>query len=131
MSKTFSDFEKEREVLHTKVFPINEQVQNTEKLSKLEQEIQEQSKFRIEKLKGFQGRENTLTNIDNYLSNPNNTPLIIHGLSVIGKSSLIAKAIENELDLSITFYRFVGATANSTTIRNLLISIVEGLQVKT
>lgn len=108
---------------------IDEQLKNYTKISKLKQENSEQKKFLQDKVKGFQGREKTLISIQNYLEIETTEPLIIYGPSGMGKSSLIAKAIEDTKDDNKIF-RFVGATANSTTIRKLLISIVDELQAK-
>ena len=100
-------------------------------LGQVEKEIEEQQKFLFDKVKGFQGRANTLGKIDTYIQSSNQLPLVIHGPSGMGKSSLVAKAIQdtkNKYKESCIVYRFVGATANSTTIRNLLISILDELQ---
>lgn len=108
---------------------IDEQVKESKDISKLKQEIAEQEKFLQDKVKGFQGRADTLTAIKNYSEKRTTQSLIIHGPSGMGKSSLMAKAIE-ETKSNNKIFRFVGATANSTTIRNLLISIVDEFQDK-
>ncbi len=124
-----------------KQIPDNKNLSLEEKKKiNLSDEISEQQKFLKEKVKGFQGRKATLNKIENYLKENDTTePLIIHGLSGMGKSSLMAKAICNmsnncaETHKTIetdAIFRFVGSSANSTTIRNLLISIVYELQNK-
>lgn len=108
---------------------VNKQIsKDTEKnYSELAQELEEQRLFMEQKLENFLGQEKILNEIHNYINNENNKPLIICGQSGIGKSSIIAKAIENT---SITsnpkiIYRFIGATANSRTTKDLLLSIIE------
>ncbi|MDF1876051.1 DUF4062 domain-containing protein [Sulfurimonas sp. SAG-AH-194-I05] len=109
---------------------INDQVEESKEISKLEQEISEQKKFSQDKVKGFQGRETTLTAIKNYIDKAEtNQPLIIHGSSGMGKSSLMAKAIE-DFKPDNKIFRFVGATADSSNIRTLLISITDELHNK-
>ncbi|MEA2018928.1 MAG: DUF4062 domain-containing protein [Campylobacterota bacterium] len=111
---------------------IDAQKQSQQAIPKLEQEIQEQQKFQHDKLKGFQGRVNTLQRIDTYItSTESNLPLIIYGPSGMGKSSLMAKAIEDtKLKADDIIYRFIGVTQNSTTIRNILTSITDQLAKK-
>ncbi|MDF1884197.1 DUF4062 domain-containing protein [Sulfurimonas sp. SAG-AH-194-C21] len=109
---------------------ISEQIEKTQEVSKLEQELYEQEKFLKNKVKGFQGREKTLQDIQDYLKTETKEPLVIYGPSGMGKSSLMAKAIQNTT-LENKIFRFVGATTNSTAIRNLLVSIINELQAKT
>ena len=113
---------------------IETQKNKSNEISKIEQEIIEQKKFKDDKQKGFIGREDTLSKIEDYVLNyKTNEPLIIYGISGMGKSSLIAKSIDNVSKLipkNGLIYRFVGATQNSTTIKSLLISICDELANK-
>ena len=111
---------------------VKKQVKNIDSVSILEQENIEQEKFLFEKLHGFMGRRRTLNRIDEYAKNINNRPLIVYGASGTGKSALIAKAIEEVRTRyrKCVIYRFVGATASSSNLRSLLISIVEELKRK-
>lgn len=107
---------------------IYDQITTFEKMTELDKELSEQLNFRNTKVENFIGREITLNNIIAYTQNPKTTiPLIIHGASGMGKSSLVAKAISEAKDKNL-FYRFVGATANSTTIRSILISLCKELE---
>ena len=113
---------------------IETQKNISDEISSIDKEILEQEKFKEDKQKGFIGRENTLNKIKDYvLNDKTNEPLVIYGISGMGKSSLIAKAIDNVSKLipkNSLIYRFVGATQNSTTIRSLLISICDELANK-
>lgn len=96
-----------------------------EQLDKFEQE-----RFKSDKLKDFLegSRTNALKAIDEYLKNDNNQALVVYGKSGLGKSSLIAKAIDEtikEKGKDKVVYRFVGATSNTTTSPQLLISILK------
>lgn len=109
---------------------IDEQLNESKEISKLQQEISQHQKFLQDKVKGFQGRVTSLNAIENYLKEKETTqPLVVHGVSGMGKSSLMAKAIETTQSDNKVF-RFVGATADSSNIRTLLISITEELQYK-
>ncbi len=74
----------------------------------------------------------SLATFESYIEAPSSTPLVVFGKSGLGKSSLIAKAIENaENDrVGTLIYRFVGASENSTNIRSLLLSIVGEIDKK-
>lgn len=113
---------------------IETQKNKSNEISHIQIEIIEQEKFKNDKQKGFIGRKNTLDKIENYvLNDKTNEPLVIYGISGMGKSSLIAKAIDNVsklIDKESLIYRFVGATQNSTIIRSLLISICDELANK-
>ena len=101
--------------------------------SDLELEKLQQHFFMNQKLENFLGQEKVLTNIQDYINNDNCKPLVICGQSGIGKSSIIAKAIEdtsNQTSKKI-IYRFIGATPNSTSTIDLLNSILDELNVET
>lgn len=70
--------------------------------------------------------------IDNYINNDNNQALVIYGKSGLGKSSLMAKGIDDSLlkysDKKI-IYRFVGSTINLNSSTEVLISILEELGI--
>ena len=112
---------------------VDTQIQKDEEknYSTLVIEKQQQYNYLNQKLENFLGQEETLKKIENYLNGDNKKPLIICGQSGIGKSSIMAKAIEdtsNTTDKKI-IYRFVGATPNSTTTKNILTSILEELNI--
>lgn len=112
---------------------IEQQIKNNEEenYTNLELEKKQQYNYLNEKLENFLGQEKALDAIKNYINNGDTKPLIICGKSGIGKSSIMAKAIE---DTSNTFskkiiYRFIGATPNTKTTKDLLISILEELNI--
>lgn len=99
--------------------------------SDLEIEKLQQQFFMNQKLENFLGQEKILDEILNYISDENDKPLIICGQSGIGKSSIMAKAIE-ETSIQTSkkiVYRFIGATPNSTNTKDLLTSILEELNI--
>ncbi|RLA84279.1 MAG: hypothetical protein DRG78_01840 [Epsilonproteobacteria bacterium] len=112
---------------------VDKQIQNDtqNKYTALELEKLQQKYFLDKKIENFLGQENILNKIQEYMLNDISTPLIINGVSGIGKSSIIAKAIEDTSNISNKkiIYRFVGATPNSTTSKDLLSSILEELNI--
>ncbi|MDD2384599.1 MAG: DUF4062 domain-containing protein [Sulfurospirillaceae bacterium] len=112
---------------------VDQQIKKDEEkdYTSLELEKQQQHNYLNQKLENFLGQQKALEEIRDYISNEDDKPLIICGESGIGKSSIMAKTIE---DTSNTFskkiiYRFIGATPNSTTTKDLLTSILEELNI--
>ena len=95
--------------------------------SDLELEKLQQRFFMEQKLENFLGQEKALSEIQNYINDENDKVLIISGESGVGKSSIIAKAIEETSTTTSKkiIYRFIGATPNSTTTKDLVLSIIE------
>ena len=99
-----------------------------------ETEKDRQERFKNNKLKFFLegSRKEALMAIDNYINNDNNQALVIYGKSGLGKSSLMAKGIDDSLlkysDKKI-IYRFVGSTVNLNSSTEVLISILEELGI--
>jgi len=101
-------------------------------LSKDEIEALEQKSFKELKIKNFLGREETLQDIDKYLNNDNNQALVVYGKSGLGKSSLMAKAIDNAQNKYLNkkiVYRFVCSTVNLATTSDILISILKEIGI--
>ena len=104
---------------------------NEKDYSDLEMEKLQQRFFIDQKLENFLDQEKILQEIQNYISDEKNKPLIVCGQSGIGKSSIMAKAIE-ETSIQTSkkiVYRFIGATPNSTNTIDLLTSILEELNI--
>lgn len=112
---------------------VDTQIQKDAKknYSALEIEKHQQNNYLNKKLENFLGQKEVLKKIENYINNENDKPLIICGASGIGKSSIMAKVIEDTLNTTgkKIIYRFVGATPNSTTTKDLLTSIFEELKI--
>ena len=98
--------------------------------SQLEEELSEQFKFMSLKLDNFFGRDKELEIILNYINNDSNQPFMLTGIAAIGKSSLMAKAVE-QIEIALrkkVIYRFIGASANSST-EAILLSIFSELGI--
>jgi hypothetical protein len=119
----------EKEVIRFLKEKVDEHVQKEQHFSPLEIELQAQDYFAKEKRKNFLAQKDCLNAISNYTNNNNLEPFVLYGKSGIGKSSIMAKAIQNakERGLKKVVYRFVGATPNSSSTKEIFISIFEEL----
>ncbi|MBV6439996.1 MAG: hypothetical protein EPGJADBJ_01658 [Saprospiraceae bacterium] len=98
-------------------------------ITPLEEEKRLHEAFRGEKVKHFTGREEPLKQIQQYLNLKTEAePLIIYSASGMGKSTLIAKAIEQTNVRTI--FRFVGISPNSRNSQQLLVSIIKELDTR-
>ncbi len=103
----------------------------------LNEDIQDQTYYKNLKLKNFLSTpelDETLKNINTYINDKNSTQtLVIQGKSGSGKSALMARAIENELKTekpnSKLLYTFVGASSESTNIKEILNQIFKNFGV--
>ena len=111
---------------------ITQQIKRIAKSCDTEKTKSEHQSFKQERLKIFVGRQSLLKKIEKYILNISSTPLIIYAKSGMGKTSLMAKAINNieQKTTNKLIYRFVGASEKSTNIRTLLISIIREINVK-
>jgi WD40 repeat protein len=77
----------------------------------------------------FVGREGNLSAIRRYLADTSDHPLVLHGRSGFGKSALMARAISaaEEGGSTPVVARFIGASAASSDLRSLLISVIDDL----
>jgi len=95
-----------------------------EKVDSLEAEIAAHDTFGKERARIFIGRENIRKAIADYVAGSDPHPLAIWGASGSGKSALMAKAIEQlQKSGQDVFYRFIGATPESSNGRALLESL--------
>ena len=85
--------------------------------------------FAVQKRRIFIGREGNLAAIKRYVVCSTNHPLVLHGRSGYGKSTLMARAVADAEAVGSTpvIFRFVGASASSADTRSLLVSLVEEL----
>ena len=87
-----------------------------------------------EKSRIFHGREDVIAKIKAYLAVKSETkiaPLVVHGQSGCGKTSVIAKAAaiaKKEHPNCVQVTRFIGTTSESSTIAKLLYSVCCQLQ---
>jgi len=108
---------------------IDQQVQELSASTLLETEHDRQRLHLKNKLHLFSGRERDLSLIAGYLESDDNRPLIIHGRSGLGKSSLMARAIadsQSKRDRK-TIYRFIGVSPESSNTKGLWDSILNEL----
>jgi WD40 repeat protein/ribosomal protein L9 len=77
----------------------------------------------------FIGREKELAAIARYCAGAGEQPLVLHGRSGLGKSALMARAIADAEAAAgpPVIYRFIGASAASSSLRALFVSIIEDL----
>lgn len=106
---------------------IRKQVDRISGISDEKKIRSEHQAFMAEKLRVFIGREKILGKIDTYITSESTTPFVIYGESGMGKSALMAKAVDNAekvTGLKVVF-RFVGISEDSGEIRSLLLSILK------
>ncbi|XP_033761972.1 NACHT domain- and WD repeat-containing protein 1-like isoform X2 [Pecten maximus] len=91
-------------------------------------------RFSQQKCANFHGRETTLEKIKTYLTTPNAKPLVIHGMSGCGKTSIMAMAAKlvpswmNNTE-PVVVIRFLGTTPDSSNINSLLMSIIQQINI--
>ena len=101
---------------------IKEEVRQREIQDLVNQEVIAHSAFGRDRVRHFIGRENILAVIRKYLQTDNRYPLVLHSVSGMGKSALMAKAAQlNGPDVLV---RFIGATPSSNDPRSLLSSLI-------
>ncbi len=109
---------------------IDNEIENAGKIDKLDEEIEQQRLFAIERANHFQGRIDELDTIKKYLNNDSNKPLVIYGESGTGKSALLAEAAKRAKKDYIeerVIERYMAATATSSEGTSLLQSIWQQL----
>ena len=92
----------------------------------------------------FHGRQDCLRAVLDYVSGPSRLPMIIHGCSGCGKTSVMAKVVESvalwaksaakkmaskQVKHVVTIVRFLGTTAMTSNVRDLLESLCRQLTV--
>ncbi|XP_070554535.1 NACHT domain- and WD repeat-containing protein 1-like [Ptychodera flava] len=93
----------------------------------LYEEVSQHVTFCQNKCEMFQGRQNTLREIERYLNSDAKSPLILHGVSGCGKTSVVAMAAKMVRKViskdTVVILRFLGTTPDSCNVRRLLFSI--------
>ena len=106
---------------------ITKQLESVEPVSDLEAERNTQEEFRDDRCKGFVGREEILSRINEYLRGDERKVLAVIGEGGSGKSALMAQATLKEEQC---IYRFIGATPGSASLEGMLLNIAKDLKVK-
>ncbi|OWF56817.1 NACHT and WD repeat domain-containing protein 1 [Mizuhopecten yessoensis] len=103
----------------------------TDSSDPVEAECLQHVRFCQQKCKNFHGREVTLEEIKAYLTNDSKSPLVVHGQSGCGKTSILAKvaalvpsSYEQTPCKPAVITRFIGTTPDSSNIISLLTSII-------
>ncbi len=111
---------------------IDKQIKRIESSSDVQKVKREHFTFKQERLKIFIGRHEILERIKQYITDSSSVPLIISATSGMGKTSLMAKAIDNvdNKRKNNLIYRFVGVSERSSNIRGLLISIIRQIDIE-
>jgi WD40 repeat protein/signal recognition particle GTPase len=107
---------------------ILQEIQRLEEIDPLEEEIDHHQTFVRERVKFFIGRVDILNVIREYTKGTNRYPLVVSGVSGIGKSAVMAKAVEKirkEQPAAKVIIRFIGATADSSNERTLMESLCQ------
>ena len=111
---------------------ILDEIAQLEEINPIKLETETHRLFGQDRARNFTGRENDLETIAAYLDADSNEPFLVWGKSGIGKSALMAKAIQQTIirkpKAKLT-YRFVGASPESTNYVNLLQSICREIYI--
>ncbi|XP_052082166.1 uncharacterized protein LOC127719866 isoform X2 [Mytilus californianus] len=103
------------------------------KQDNLRLEVKQHLVFCQSKCADFKGKKNTLEAVHNYIKSDKRHPLVIHGESGSGKTSLmamIAKKANDWLDGKATVViRFLGTTPKSSNLFELLCNLTEHISV--
>lgn len=105
---------------------ITSQLAKIKKKSDTEREVEAHAAFKAERVSTFEGREVIINEVKSYLTNQNKQPLAIYGLGGSGKSSVIAKIVDEAQSLlpeANIIYRFIGVTPSSINAYSLIDSI--------
>lgn len=94
---------------------------------RLFEELIKHVKFAQRKMADFSGRDDLMRKIHYYIANRCSSPLVIHGDTGTGKTSLVAMAAKHVRSWlkqdAIVVLRFLGTTPNSSNIRLTLRSV--------
>jgi hypothetical protein len=106
---------------------IEAELATFEEVSPLEVEAEAHHVFLLDHTRHFVGRVEVLNSVSRYLTSDDASPLVMHGQSGVGKSTVIAKAVESA---SHALYRFIGTTPESSDIRSVLVSVCEAIRAR-
>ncbi|EDO37261.1 predicted protein, partial [Nematostella vectensis] len=119
-------------VLETKITQSISENTSSEIESPIYEEVVQHMMFCQSKLDMFHGRQAVLNSIGDYLREGLGQPLVLHGCSGCGKTSIMAMAAKCARDWihpeACVVLRFLGTTPKSSTIRRLMKSICEQIK---
>jgi hypothetical protein len=101
---------------------IEEEIRKRDHSDLVDQEAIAHYAFGQDSTRHFVGREETLSKIHSYVKSDNRHPLVLHGVSGVGKSAVMAKAAQ--LCWPNVVARFIGATPPSCDPRSLLTDLI-------
>ena len=102
------------------------ELERLEQVDPLDQEIRRHLEFGAARATDFVGRDRILAQIANYIEHGERASLAIYGESGAGKSALVAEAAagaQREYPQAAIVARFIGTTPESTTGRDLFLSL--------
>lgn len=112
---------------------ITEVIQTLAPSNPVMEEVTRHAIFCRDHTRSFKGREEILQDVHKYLSRRDPMmPLVVHGESGVGKTSLMAKVVEETQDSNkdknvAILYRFCGTTPDSSTgMVSIILETVEG-----
>ena len=121
-----NDLQKFNDVVHDALKKvISEQLALVDDKDEIDQEVRLHTEFKARLTEHFEGRDDILKTIQNYLDNLSDKKILsLIGDSGTGKSSVMAQAIKrNENKDTTLVYRFIGTSSRSSNIMSLLQSI--------
>ena len=103
---------------------ICQEIDRIDRADPLDLEIEAHAAFGLERASHFLGREDVLASIRAYLGGGNRKPLVVYGVSGVGKSALMARVAHQPLPSASVpgevVARYIGATPGSSDLRGLL-----------
>jgi len=108
---------------------IEQQLAEIEEVDEITKEVQLHEKFKNDRLEHFVGQDEAITAIKHYLGSKSNKVLSLIGASGSGKTSIMAKAIEDALTRKqpggVIVYRFAGTTSGTSEAYKLLYQMIQ------
>ncbi len=115
---------------------IEEQLSDIKEVDAVTREVQLHEKFKNDRLEHFVGQDNALKAIENYLGSGNTKVLSLIGASGSGKTSIMAKAIDEQQIphfgkggeggfAGVIIYRFAGTTSGTSDTHQLLSKMIQ------
>jgi len=103
---------------------IRQEIKRRDRADPVDQEALAHSAFGQDRARHFVGREDSLARIRTYRQGDDRHPLVLHGVSGVGKSALMAKAVGQRSEVGgqspEVVVRYIGATPPSSDLRALL-----------